>query len=123
MRQLRFLMLAVLLLVVQACASAKPATPVTSIDQLVGKWKGSATIGPRVDFLYLTISADRTLIAIWGSTTARGTVAVVGGQATYQMAPPIQEGSLKLYVDQGGKRQIYMESMDSSFYATVSPES
>jgi hypothetical protein len=123
MRQLRFVVLAVLLLVVQACASATPATPVTSIDQLVGKWKGSVTIGPRVDFLYLTISPDRTLIAVWGSTTARGTVAVVGGQATYQMAPPIQEGSLKLYVDQGGKRQIYMESMDSSFYATVSPES
>jgi hypothetical protein len=116
MRQLRFLMLAVLLLVVQACASAKPATP-------VGKWKGSVTIGPRVDFLYLTIYPDRTLIAIWGMTTARGTVSVAGGQASYQMAPPIQEGSLKLYVDQGGKRQIYMESMDSSFYATVSPES
>lgn len=122
MRQLRFVMLAVLLLVVQACASATPATPVTSIDQLVGKWKGSVTIGPRVDFLYLTIYPDRTLIAIWGSTTSRGTVAVAGGQATYQMAPPIQEGTLKLYVDQG-KRQIYMESMDSSFYATVSPES
>jgi len=123
MRQLRFVMLAVLLLVVQACASATPATPVTSIDQLVGKWKGSVTIGPRVDFLYLTIYPDRTLIAIWRSTTAQGTVAVASGQATYQMAPPIQEGSFKLYVDQGGKRQIYMESMDSSFYATVSPES
>jgi hypothetical protein len=123
MRQLRFVMLAVLLVVVQACASATPATPVTSIEQLVGKWKGSVNIGPRVDFLYLTIYPDRTLIAIWGSTTARGTVAVAGGQATYQMAPPIQEGSLKLYVDQGGKRQIYMESMDSSFYATVSPAS
>jgi hypothetical protein len=122
MRQLRFVMLAVLLLVVQACASATPATPVTSVDQLVGKWKGSVTIGPRVDFLYLTIYPDRTLIAVWGSTTARGTVSVAGGQASYQMAPPIQEGSLRLYVDQG-KRQIYMESMDSSFYATVSPES
>ena len=99
------------------------ATKQVSIDQLVGKWKGSVTIGPRVDFLYLTIYPDRTLIAIWGSTTARGTVAVASGQATYQMAPPIQEGSFKLYVDQGGKRQIYMESMDSSFYATVSPES
>jgi hypothetical protein len=123
MRQLRFVMLAVLLLVVQACASATPATPVTSVEQLVGKWKGSVTIGPRVDFLYLTIYPDRTLIAVWGMTTARGTVSVAGGQATYQMAPPIQEGSIKLYVDQGGKRQINMESMDGSFYATVSPES
>jgi len=34
------------------------------------------------------------------------------------MAPPIQEGTLKLYVD-GGKRQLYMESMDGAFYATL----
>jgi hypothetical protein len=121
MRHLRFVGLAVLLLLVQACASTTPSTPVTSIDQLAGKWKGTVTIGPRVEFLYLTIGADRTLIAIWGSVTARGTVAVSGGQATYQMAPPIQEGTLKLYVD-GGKRQLYMESMDSGFYATVTPE-
>ena len=121
MRQLRFVILAVLLLVVQACASATPATPVTNIDQLVGKWRGTVTIGPRVDVLYLTIYPDRTLIAIWGSITARGTVAVAGGQATYQMGPPIQEGTLKLYVDQG-KRQLYMESMDGAFYATVTPE-
>ena len=80
------------------------------------------TIGPRVDVLYLTIYPDRTLIAIWGSTTARGTVTVAGGQATYQMGPPIQEGTLKLYVDQG-KRQLYMESNSGGFYATVTPES
>jgi hypothetical protein len=40
-------------------------------------------------------------------------VTVAGGQATYQMAPPIQEGTLKLYV----------ESMDGAFYATLAPES
>jgi hypothetical protein len=74
----------------------------------------------RGDFLYLTIDPDRTLIAIWGSITARGTT-VAGGPATYQMVPPIQEGTLKLYVDQG-KRQLYMESMSGGFYATVAPE-
>jgi hypothetical protein len=122
MRHRRLGMLAVLLLLAQACASATPSTPVTSIDQLAGKWKGTVTIGPRVEFLYLTISPDRTLIATWGSITARGTVTVAGGQATYQMAPPIQEGTLKLYVD-GGKRQLYMESMNGAFYATLAPES
>jgi len=121
MRHLRFAVLAVSLLLVQACASATPATPVTSIDQLAGKWKGTVTIGPRVDFIYLTIGADGTLIATWGSITARGTVAVAGGQATYQMSPPIQEGTLQLYVG-SGKRQITMESRDGAFYATVTPE-
>ena len=123
MRNLRFVVLAVLLLLVQACASATPRTSVTSIDQLAGKWKGTVTIGPRVDFLWLTINKDRTLIAIWGDITARGTVTVSGGQATYEMGPPLQEGSLTLYVDAGGKRQINMESMNGVFYATVTPES
>jgi hypothetical protein len=123
MRNFRFVVLAVLLLLVQACASATPRTPVTSIDQLAGKWKGTVTIGPRVDFLWLTINKDRTLIAIWGDITARGTVTVSGGQATYEMGPPLQEGSLTLYVDAGGKRQINMESMNGVFYATVTPES
>jgi hypothetical protein len=123
MRNLRFVVLAVLLLLVQACASTTPRTPVTSIDQLAGKWKGTVTIGPRVDFLWLTINKDRTLIAIWGDITARGTVTVSGGQATYEMGPPLQEGSLTLYVDTGGKRQINMESMNGVFYATVTPES
>jgi hypothetical protein len=122
MRNFRFVVLAVLLLLVQACASATPRTPVTSIDQLAGKWKGTVTIGPRVDFLWLTINKDRTLIAIWGDITARGTVTVSGGQATYEMGPPLQEGSLTLYVDKG-KRQINMESMNGVFYATVTPES
>ena len=123
MRNLRFVVLAVLLLLVHACASTTPRTPVTSIDQLAGKWKGTVTIGPRVDFLWLTINKDRTLIAIWGDITARGTVTVSGGQATYEMGPPLQEGSLTLYVDAGGKRQINMESMNGVFYATVTPES
>ena len=122
MRTLRFVVLAVLLLAIQACKST-PVTPVTTIDQLAGKWKGTVTIGPRVDFLWLTINKDRTLIAIWGDITARGTVTVSGGQATYEMGPPYQEGSLTLYVDAGGKRQINMESMSGVFYATVTPES
>ncbi|MGH7303873.1 MAG: hypothetical protein ACRELZ_11310 [Candidatus Rokuibacteriota bacterium] len=123
MRNLRLVVLAVLLLAVQACASATRATPVATIDELAGKWKGTVTIGPRVDFLWLTINKDRTLIAIWGDITARGTVTVSGGQASYQMGPPLQEGSLTLYVDAGGKRQINMESMNGVFYATVTPES
>ena len=122
MRVLRFVGLAVLLLVVHACATT-PRTPVTGIDQLAGKWKGTVQIGPRMDFLWLTINKDRTLIAIWGDITARGTVTVSGGTATYEMGPPLQEGSLTLYVDTTGKRQINMESMNGAFYATVTPES
>ena len=117
-----FATLAVLLVVLNACATAAPATPVTTIDQLAGKWKGTVSVGPRVDPISLTIYPDRSLIAIWGSITARGTVTISGGQASYQMAPPIQVGTLRLYTDKG-KRQIYMESMSGAFYATVEPDS
>ena len=121
MRRFRFMMLAVLVLLVQGCASATPPTPVTSLDQLVGKWTGTVTIGRSVTFLWLTIEPDRTLIAIWGSITARGTVTMAGGQASFQMAPPPQEGTITLYTGKG-KPQIYMESRDGSFYATVEPQ-
>jgi len=118
----RFALLAVLLVVLGACASATPATPVTTIDQLVGKWKGTVTVGPAVNPLSLTIYPDRTLIAIWGSTTARGTITISGGQASYQMSPPIQEGTIRLYTGKG-KPQLNMESMSGAFYATVEPDS
>ena len=47
---------------------------------------------------------------------------ISGGQASYHMAPPPQEGTLKLYTDMG-KRQLYMESLNGEFYAVVEPES
>jgi hypothetical protein len=122
MTRSRCSMLAVLLVVLGACASAAPATPVSTIDQLVGKWKGTVSVGPAVQPLSLTIYPDRTLIAIWGSITARGTVTISGGQASYQMSPPIQEGTIRLYTGKG-KPQLSMESMNGAFSATVEPDS
>ena len=116
-----FMILAVLL-IFGGCASSTPPTPVTSIDPLVGKWKGTVNVGRRVDVIYLTIEPDRTLIATWADITARGTVTISGGQANYQMAPPPQEGTLKLYTDKG-KRQLYMENMNGAFSAVVEPGS
>jgi hypothetical protein len=68
------------------------------------------------------IERDRTLVASWGDITARGTVTISGGQASYQMAPPPQEGTLKLYTDKG-KRQLYMENLNGLFYAVGEPDS
>jgi hypothetical protein len=121
MTHVRVALLAVLLVALNACASTPP-TPVTGIDPLVGKWRGTVTIGRAVEFIYLTIERDRTLIATWGDITARGTVTISGGQASYQMAPPPQEGTFKLYTDKG-KRQLYMENLNGVFYAVVEPDS
>jgi hypothetical protein len=122
MKHGRFMILAVLLIILGGCASATPPTLVTSIDPLVGKWKGRVNIGRSVDFIYLTIEPDRTLIATWADISARGTVTISGGQATYQMSPPPQEGTLKLYTD-NGKRQLYMENLNGAFSAVVEPGS
>jgi hypothetical protein len=120
MRRFRSVMPAVVLLLVQACASTPP-TPITGIEPLVGKWKGTVNIGRSVDFIYLTINPDQTLIARWGDITARGTVSVSGGRATYQMAPPPQEGTITLYAGKG-QPQLYLENLMGSFAATVNPE-
>ena len=116
-----YAMLAVLVLLVQACASATPATPVTSITPLVGKWTGTVNVGPRIDFIYLTINPDQTLIASWGDITARGTVTVANGKASYQMTPPPQEGTILLYTGKG-KPQLYLENLMGGFAATVEPQ-
>jgi hypothetical protein len=46
-------------------------------------------------FAVLALLPDRTLVAVWGSTTALGTATISGGQASYEMGPPRQEGSLR----------------------------
>ena len=106
MKRARYTMLAVLVLFVQACASATPATPVTSITPLVGKWTGTVNVGPRIDFIYLT---------------ARGTVTVADGKASYRMTPPPQEGTILLYTGKG-KPQLYLENLMGGFAATVEPQ-
>jgi hypothetical protein len=57
----------------------------------------------------VTIKPDGALTAAWGSTTAEGRVTVANGQAGYQMAPPPQEGTFKLYAGNGST--LYMENL------------
>jgi hypothetical protein len=109
--------LVLLLLAVQGCASSAPMVKVDSIDQIAGQWSGMVTTGPRMNLITVTIKPDRSLIAIWGSITAQGTVTVSSGQASYQMGPPLQEGTFKLYAGTGST--LYMESLDGVFYANL----
>jgi len=86
-------MLAVLMLLVQACASTPP-TRVTGIEPLVGKWTGTVNIGPSVTTIWLPINPDRTLIATWGGTLYAGK----------------------------GKPQLYLENLMGGFNAMVEPQ-
>ncbi len=103
------------------CASS-PATPVTSIEPLVGKWAGTVDHGSgSLQFFYLTVRADRTIVATWGINWSWGTITVANGQATYQMTPPPLEGTMQLY--QGnGKPTLYMKDLWLNFYAVVTKQ-
>jgi hypothetical protein len=48
-------------------------------------------------------------------------VTIRNGQATFQMEPPIAEGSIRLYLD-GGKRTLIMDAVTPSFSAQVTPQ-
>jgi hypothetical protein len=107
------------------CASLHSAAgaPITDINQIVGKWAGTITPGHdnvREPF-YLTITPDGRLVAEWGVDTSWGTVTLRNGQATFEMKPPIAQGSIRLYVD-GGERTLVMDAVLPSFLAQVTPQ-
>lgn len=108
-----------------ACASAQSArgTPITSIDQIAGKWAGTISPGPPSgsDAFYLTISPDRKLVATWGGNTAWGTVTLKDGRARFEMEPPLLEGSIILYED-GGRRSLALNELWATFTAQVRPQ-
>jgi hypothetical protein len=87
------LLAATLLLSALGCASSAPMIRVDRIDQLVGEWSGTVSIGRGMHPITVTIKPDGALTAVWRSTTAEGRVTVANGQAGYQMAPLPQEGT------------------------------
>jgi len=120
-----FALLGATLAIMASCASLPSAAgePITDINQIVGKWAGTITPGHNSvqEPFYLTIMPDGRLVAGWGVDTAWGSVTLRNGQATFEMKPPISQGSIRLYVD-GGKRTLVMDAVLPSFLAQVTPE-
>jgi uncharacterized protein YndB with AHSA1/START domain len=118
-------LLFVTLTILAGCASLPSASgvPVTAIDQIAGKWVGTINPGHNsfVDPFYLTITPDGKLVAGWGVDTSWGTVTLRNGQATFEMQPPIAEGTIRLY-DDGGRRTLIMDGISPSFTAQVTPQ-
>jgi hypothetical protein len=108
---------AVMLMLLTGCASAPP-TRVTTIEPLVGKWAGTLDRGGSLQPFYLTVNADQTLVATWGLTWSTGRITIANGQATYQMAPPPLEGSMRFY-QEDGKPTLYMDDLFANFHAVV----
>jgi len=111
-------------LVLAGCGSLKPArgVPITDINLIAGKWAGTVMPGAGgQQAFYLTITPDRKLTAAWGANTAWGSVTLQNGQATYNMEPPVYEGTITLYVD-GDRRTLVMDDTFASFNAQVTPQ-
>jgi hypothetical protein len=111
--------------ILAGCASLPSASgaPITDIDQIAGKWAGTITPGRNgsADLFYLTITPDGKLVARWGLNTSWGTVTIRNGQATFEMQPPISEGTIRLYLD-GGRRTLIVDGVLPSFSAQVTPQ-
>jgi hypothetical protein len=118
-------LLLVTLTILAGCASLPAANgaPIINIDQLAGKWAGTINPGHDgfADPFYLTITPDGRLVAGWGVDTSWGTVTIRNGQATFEMQPPISEGTIRLYLD-GGRRTLIMDGVLPSFSAQVTPQ-
>jgi hypothetical protein len=108
------------LAILAGCAALKPlgGTPITDISLIAGDWAG--TITPPFEPFYLKITPDRKLVAAWGSNYAWGTVTIRNGQATYEMQPPLSEGTIRLYLD-GDHRSLVLDDGWASFNAQVRP--
>jgi|ERR1700730_2023694 hypothetical protein len=106
--------------VLAGCASLKPAggTAITDISLIAGEWAG--TINPSYQPFYLKITADRKIAAAWGANYAWGTVTIQNGQATYEMQPPLLEGTIRLYLD-GARPTLTLHDRWASFDAEVHP--
>jgi len=117
--------LLVALIILAGCASLPSASgaPITGIDQIAGKWAGTINPGHHgfEDPFYLTITPDGKLVAGWGVNTSWGTVTIRNGQATFEMQPPIAEGTIRLY-DGGARRTLIMDGSLPSFTAQVTPQ-
>jgi hypothetical protein len=113
-------LLVVTLVILAGCASLKPAggTPITNISLIAGDWAG--TITPPYEPFYLKITPDRKLVAAWGPNYAWGTVTLRNGQATFEMQPPLLEGTIRLYLD-GDRRTLALDDRWASFNAQVRP--
>jgi hypothetical protein len=115
-----FALLVATLAILTGCASLKPAggTPITDISLIAGDWAG--TIDPPYEPFYLKITPDRKIAAAWGPNYAWGTVTLRNGQATYEMQPPLLEGTIRLYLDRD-RRTLVLDDQRASFNAQVQP--
>jgi hypothetical protein len=107
-------------LLLGACASLPPEKPVTSINDIVGAWRGTIQfgVGGPFQFVDVTINPDATMVMVWGINTRWGRVAVVNGRATFDLG--IWTGTIS-YLEGPQGRVLLLYANFGVFTAQVSP--
>ena len=111
--------IALLALLLGACASLPPEKPVTSINDIVGAWRGTIQfgVGP-FEFVDVTINPDATMVMVWGVNTKWGRVAVVNGRTSFDLE--IWTGTI-YYLEGPERRFLLLKANFGVFDAQVSP--
>ena len=109
----------VALVLLVGCATV-PSVPLTDVRPLVGKWRGTITVGMGAPhFYYLTVNPDATIVAEWGPNWQWGTITLGGGQTRFELSHRVS-GTL-LYFNGSEGPVITMTPDFSGWYVYVTP--
>jgi uncharacterized protein YndB with AHSA1/START domain len=116
---LRVALALVSLAVVAGCATV-PSIPLADVRPLVGKWRGTISVGlGPPQFYYLTVNPDASIVATWGPNWQWGNITISGGQARFELSH-LTSGTL-LYFDGKDGRVITMTPDFGGWYVYVTP--
>ena len=122
MKMLRSLRVAIVLLslaLLAGCATV-PSISLADVRPLVGKWRGTFTVGyGSPQFYYLTVNPDGSIVATWGMNWQWGNITISGGQARFELSH-LTSGTL-LYFDGKDGRVITMTPDFGGWYVYVTP--
>jgi hypothetical protein len=107
------------------CGSMRPGppTPITSMSQLEGKWRGTITVGfsgPE-ELYYLTIHPNGQYVAEWGISTQWGRVTLSGGAASFQAEAGVMGSSSGTIAYSPSPRSLTLNSTFGNWSANVTP--
>ncbi len=122
MKMLRSLRVAIVLLslaLLAGCATV-PSISLADVRPLVGKWRGTITVGyGSPQFYYLTVNPDGSIVTTWGMNWQWGNITISGGQARFELSH-LTSGTL-LYFDGKDGRVITMTPDFGGWYVYVTP--
>jgi uncharacterized protein YndB with AHSA1/START domain len=118
-RSLRGALAVAALSLLAGCATV-PSVPLTDVRPIVGKWRGTISVGMGApQFYYLTVNPDASIVAEWGVNWQWGTITLDGGRARFELSH-LTSGTLLYFNDKGG-RVITMTPDFGGWYVYVTP--